>query len=64
MLQAMDLPFAVDLNNGAPNGVGYFQVTAAQGRRSNAADVFLRKVAAGCEIAGGDKRESHAHSHR
>lgn len=49
-LQAMGEPFSIDFNNGAPNGVGYLQVTASRGRRCSAADAFLRRVPADAKL--------------
>jgi choline dehydrogenase len=46
-LQGMGLPLTTDFNNGSPQGVGYLQVTARDGRRCSAVDAFLRP-AEGC----------------
>lgn len=40
-VQALGLPYTADFNNGGPAGVGYVQVTAANGRRCSAVDAFI-----------------------
>ncbi len=45
-LQGMGLPFTPDFNHGAPEGVGYLQVTASEGRRCSAVDAFLKPALA------------------
>jgi len=42
--QAAGLPFNHDFNGGRQLGVGYYQLTAANGRRCSAVDAFLRPV--------------------
>jgi len=49
-LQGMGVPLSPDLNNGAPGGVGYLQVTAALGRRCSAVDAFLRPAARSAKL--------------
>jgi choline dehydrogenase len=44
-VQGLGLPFTPDFNDGDPRGVGYVQVTAAQGRRCSAVDAFLAPLA-------------------
>jgi choline dehydrogenase len=43
-LQGMGIAYSPDFNRGAPSGVGYLQVTAANGRRCSAVDAFLRPL--------------------
>jgi choline dehydrogenase len=44
-LQGMGLDYTPDFNRGAPSGVGYLQITAADGRRCSAVEAFLRPLA-------------------
>jgi choline dehydrogenase len=44
-VQALGLPFTPDFNQGNPSGVGYIQVTAANGRRCSAVDAFISPLA-------------------
>ena len=44
-VQALGMPFTPDFNQGDPSGVGYVQVTAANGRRCSAVDAFIAPLA-------------------
>jgi len=44
-VQGYGLPYTQDFNQGHPSGVGYVQVTAANGRRCSAVDAFIRPLA-------------------
>jgi len=44
-VQALGSPFNPDFNAGNPGGVGYIQVTAANGRRCSAVDAFIAPLA-------------------
>ena len=44
-VQALGSPFTPDFNAGNPGGVGYIQVTAANGRRCSAVDAFIAPLA-------------------
>jgi choline dehydrogenase len=50
-VQGLGLPFTPDFNVGNPGGVGYIQVTAAQGRRCGAVEAFIAPLAGRDELA-------------
>ena len=49
--QEIGLPFNADFNGARQEGVGFFQVTAADGRRSSSAETFLRRLPGGDKVA-------------
>ena len=49
-VQGLGLPYTPDFNQGQPSGVGYIQVTAANGKRCSAVDAFIAPLAGRAQV--------------